>query len=59
MFGWRSDNGKTSRAWVLNIRTGDLQEVRPLNTHGQMHANWSADGEMVYYGRDITRCRYW
>jgi hypothetical protein len=44
------DNGKTSRVWILNIRTGKLTEIRPKDPNRfQIHSNWSADGQYVYY----------
>jgi hypothetical protein len=43
-------DGETTRAWVLNTRTGGLTECRPRNAGTfQTHTNWSADGRHIYY----------
>jgi hypothetical protein len=40
----------TSRVWILNIRTKELTEIRPIDTcRFQDHSNWSFKGEYVYY----------
>lgn len=49
-FGSGGDNGKTTRVWLLNIKTQKLTEIRPGNTNRfQIHSNWSHDGKYVYY----------
>ena len=50
-FARGSDKGKTTRAWILNIKTGALTECRPKNPYSrfQLHTNWSHDGKYVYY----------
>lgn len=49
-FGSGGDDGRTSRVWILNIRTGALSEVRPNNANRfQIHSNWSHGGDFVYY----------
>jgi hypothetical protein len=49
-YGSGSDNGKTSRVWLLNIKTGKLTEIRPNDKNRfQIHSNWSFDGKYVYY----------
>jgi len=46
----RGGDGKTSRVWILNIKTGALTECRPNNSSRfQIHSNWSHDGKYVYY----------
>jgi hypothetical protein len=49
--GWHGgSDGKTTRAHLLNARTGLLTEFRPRNANNfQIHTNWSADGRFVYY----------
>ena len=43
-------DGMTTRAWLLNTRTGSLTEFRPRNVNNfQTHTNWSADSQFVYY----------
>ena len=50
LYSGGSDDGKTTRSWVLNIRTGMLTECRPHNaSRFQIHSNWSADGRFIYY----------
>ena len=53
-YSWIGDNGETTRAWLLNSRTGEKKERRPRNENRfQMHTNWSPDGTLIYYhGRD-------
>ncbi|MCC5929398.1 MAG: hypothetical protein JJU28_09155 [Cyclobacteriaceae bacterium] len=49
-FGHGGDHGKTTRVWLLNIKTKELTEIRPLNPNRfQIHSNWSPDGKYVYY----------
>lgn len=49
-FGRGSDGGKTTRSWILNIKTGALTEVRPNAANRfQVHGNWNFDGTHVYY----------
>lgn len=49
-YSWRGDMGESSRSWVLNISSGELTEIRPLNANRFVsHATWSHDGELVYY----------
>jgi len=49
-FAKGSDNGKTTREWILNIKTGALTECRPNNpSRFTLHSNWSYDGKYVYY----------
>jgi hypothetical protein len=45
-----SDNGQTTRVWLLNIGSGALTEVRPHNSNRfAIHSNWSHDGQFIYY----------
>jgi Tol biopolymer transport system component len=49
-YGSGGDNGKTTRVWLLNIKTKKLTEIRPENKNRfQIHSNWSHDGKFVYY----------
>ncbi len=49
-FGHGGDSGKTSRDWILNIRTGKLTEIRPNDpSKFTWHGNWSYLGDYVYY----------
>ncbi len=49
-YGSGGDLGKTSRVWLLNIKTKKLTEIRPNNKNRfQIHSNWSHDGKYVYY----------
>jgi len=50
-FASGSDDGKTTRVWILNIKTKVLTECRPNNPYYrfQVHSNWSYDGKYVYY----------
>lgn len=49
-FGSGGDGGKTTRVWLLNIKTRRLTEIRPQNANRfQIHSNFSADGKYVYY----------
>ncbi|MBB2947314.1 hypothetical protein FB565_007082 [Actinoplanes lutulentus] len=49
--GWHGgSDGTTTRAWLLDARTGSLTECRPRNANNfQIHSNWSADGRFIYY----------
>jgi hypothetical protein len=48
-FGGGSD-GKTSRVWILNVKTGKLTEIRPNDLNPfQNHSNWNYNGDYVYY----------
>ena len=51
LFASGSDNGKTTRVWILNIKSGALTECRPNNPYSrfQVHSNWSYDGKFAYY----------
>ena len=51
LFAAGGDEGKTSRVWILNIKTGALTECRPNNPYSrfQVHSNWSYDGKYAYY----------
>jgi len=49
-FGHGGDFGKTSRDWILNIRTGKLTEIRPNDpSKFTWHGNWSYQGDHIYY----------
>lgn len=49
-FSRGGDGGKTTRCWILNIKTGELTEIRPLaENRFQVHGNWNFDGTHVYY----------
>lgn len=49
-FARGGDGGKTTRCWILNIRTGQLTEVRPkAENRFQVHGNWNFEGTHVYY----------
>lgn len=49
-FGHGGDFGKTSRDWILNIRTGKLTEIRPNDpSKFTWHGNWNYKGDHVYY----------
>jgi hypothetical protein len=49
-FNHGGDDGRTTRVWLLNIKTKELTEIRPLNPNRfQIHSNWSPDGNYVYY----------
>lgn len=50
LFSAGSDNGQTTRVWVLNLQSGDLTEIRPRDRNRfQIHSNWSQDGQFIYY----------
>lgn len=51
-----SDGGKTSRAWLLRVSTGEMTEIRPRHANRfQIHTNWNAAGTRVYYhGRNFA-----
>jgi hypothetical protein len=45
-----SDNSKTTRAWLLNIKTKALIELAPADDKKfQIHTNWNHTGDRVYY----------
>ncbi len=49
-FAKGGDGGKTTRCWILNIKTGELKEVRPqAENRFQVHGNWNFEGTHVYY----------
>jgi hypothetical protein len=49
-FGAGGDSGKTSRVWLLHIKTQALTEIRPRDPNRfQIHSNWSHCGQYVYY----------
>ncbi len=49
-FGHGGDYGKTSRDWILNMRTSQLTEIRPRDpSKFTWHGNWSHKGDHIYY----------
>jgi len=39
-----------ARVWVLNVRTKELTEIRPLNEYRfATHSTWNRTGERIYY----------
>jgi len=54
------DYGKTTRAWVLNKKTGKLTEIRPKGDNRfQVHSNWNYRGDLVYsHGNPNTGGHY-
>jgi hypothetical protein len=45
-----SDDGRTSRVWLLHRRTGRLTEIRPRDGNRfQIHSNWNCRGDRVFY----------
>jgi hypothetical protein len=58
-FGGGGDKGKTTRVWILNIKTGDITEIRPNDPNRfQIHSNWNYNGEYVYYHGTSIRPSY-
>jgi hypothetical protein len=50
LFWMGGDHGKTSRAWLLNIKTRKLTEIRPrCPRRFQIHALWNRDGSAIFY----------
>ena len=44
------DAFRSTRAYVLDSRTGGLTEIPPLDEHRfQIHTNWNRTGERIYY----------
>lgn len=49
-YSYGSDNGKTERSYIFNLKTGKVIPVRHHNKcKFTWHANWSYDGKHVYY----------
>jgi hypothetical protein len=54
---WAGGDGRRStRAWLLNIRTQELTELAPLDEFGfQVHTNWNVRGDRVIYHGPSSR----
>lgn len=49
-YAWYGDYRVTTRAWLLHLPTTTLRELCPRNEwRFQMHTNFSADGQRIYY----------
>jgi hypothetical protein len=49
-FAKGGDGGKTTRCWILNIKTKELNEIRPqAQNRFQVHGNWNFEGSHIYY----------
>ncbi|MFW6007435.1 MAG: hypothetical protein ACOCQ5_05535, partial [Halanaerobiales bacterium] len=48
---WKGgDNFKSTRAWLLNIKTKELIELKPKDENGfQVHSTWNKSGDRIYY----------
>jgi hypothetical protein len=54
---WAGGDGRRStRAWLLNTRSGKLTRLKQNDEWGfQIHTNWSPDGSLVYYHGPAAR----
>jgi hypothetical protein len=49
-FGRGGDGGKTTRVWVMNVKTGNAVVIQPRDSRRfQPHSNWNWKGDLVYY----------
>ena len=57
---WGGSDGKTNRAWILDIPAGQLTELPSQDESTfQVHSVWTFDGEhILYHGRSAKRGKF-